>query len=98
MKLLHALESIACEIVVSDEVEIDEKYLLNSHKGQKREDIKPRHRGEKVSKHDLSSEQVCLLTAVQRQCDAVLKATNVSAPRSDNIEKIQENLSENCLV
>ena len=32
MKLLHALEAIANEIVVSHEVEMDEKYILNSHK------------------------------------------------------------------
>ena len=98
MKLLHALEAIANETVVSDEVEMDEKYLLNSHKGEKREDIKPRHRGEKASKRGLSGEQVCLLTAVQRQGDAVLMATNMAAPKSEDIEKIQKNLSGNCLV
>lgn len=98
MKLLHALESIASETVVSDEAEMDEKYLLNSHKGEKHDDIKQRHRGEKASKHGLSSEQVCLLTAVQRQGDAVLKATNMAAPKSEDIEKIQKNLSGNCFV
>lgn len=35
MKFLHALESITSETVVSDEVEMDEKYLLNSDKSEK---------------------------------------------------------------
>ena len=46
----------------------------------------------------LSSEQVCLLTAVQRQGDEVLKATNMAAPASEDIEKIKKNHSGNCLV
>lgn len=98
MKLLHALEAIANETVVSDEVEMDEKYLLNSHKGEKRDEIKLFHRGEKASKHGLSSKQVCLLTAVHRQGDAVLKETNMAAPKSEDIKKIQRNLSGNCLA
>ena len=98
MKLLHALEAIANETVVSDEVAMDEKYLLKSHNSEKRDDIKPRHRGEKASKRGLSSEQVSLLTAVKRQGDAFLKATNMVAPTSKEIEKIQKNLSGNCLV
>ena len=76
---------------------MDEKYLLNIHEGEKRDEIKPRHRGEKASKRGLSSEQTCLLTAVQRQGDTVLKATNCAAPKSEDIEKIQKNLSGNCL-
>lgn len=35
MKFLHALESITSETVVSDEVEMDGKYLLNSDKSEK---------------------------------------------------------------
>ena len=98
MKLLHALESIASETVVSDEVEMDEKYLLNSHKGEKREDVKPRHRGEKASKRGLSDEQVCLLTAVQREGDAVLKATNMAAPKAEDIAKIEPNFADHSFV
>ena len=98
MKLLHALESIASESVVSDEVEMDEKYLLNSHKGEKREDVKPRHRGEKASKRGLSDEQVCLLTAVQREGDAVLKATNIAAPKAEDIAKIEPNFAGHSFV
>ena len=98
MKLLHALESIASETVVSDEVEMDEKYLLNSHKGEKREDVKPRHRGEKASKRGLSDEQVCLLTAVQREGDAVLKATNIAAPKAEDIAKIEPNFADHSFV
>lgn len=98
MKFLHALESIASETVVSNEIEMDEKYILNSHKGEKREDVKPRHRGEKASKRGLSNEQVCLVTAVQREGDAVLRATNMATPKEEDIAKIGLNFAEHSFV
>lgn len=72
--------------------------ILNSHKGEKREDVKPRHRGEKASKRGLPDEQVCLLTAVQREGDAVLKATNMAAPKAEDIAKIEPNFADNSFV
>lgn len=35
MKLLHMFEKLLNTTVVSGEIELDEKYLLNSHKGEK---------------------------------------------------------------
>lgn len=35
MKLLHMLEKMIADTVVSGEIELDEKYVLNSHKGEK---------------------------------------------------------------
>ncbi|MBD0859445.1 IS1595 family transposase, partial [Erysipelotrichaceae bacterium 7770_A6] len=66
--------------VVSGEIELDEKYVLNSHKGEKIDNLKPRKRGGSASKRGLSNEQICLPTAVQRNGTAVLKATNTAAP------------------
>lgn len=37
MKLLHALEKLVANNTVNDEVEMDEKYILTSHKGKKQE-------------------------------------------------------------
>lgn len=98
MKLLHALEKLVENNTVSDEVEMDEKYILNSHKGEKQEGVRPRHRGEKTSKRGLSSEQVCLLTAVQRHGDAVLKATNMATPKAQDIYRIGDSLKANSFV
>ena len=36
MKLLHMLEKMIEDTVASGEIELDEKYVLNSHKGEKR--------------------------------------------------------------
>lgn len=52
----------------------------------------------KSSKHGHSIEQVCLFTAVQRQGDAGLKAMSMAAPKSEDVEKIQKNLSGDSLV
>lgn len=59
MKLLHMLKKMLEDTVVSGEIELDEKYLLNSHKGEKIDNLKPRKRGGSASKRGLSSEQIC---------------------------------------
>ena len=41
MKLLHMFEELLNTTVVSLEIELDEKYLLNSHKGEKIVGVKP---------------------------------------------------------
>lgn len=61
------------DTVASGEIELDEKYVLNSHKGKKIDNLKPRKRGGAASKRGLSSEQICLPAAVQRNGTAVLK-------------------------
>ena len=66
MKLLHALEQIQMETVLSEEIELDEKYFLNSHKGEQIEGVAGRKRGGKAKKRGLSSEQICLPTVIQR--------------------------------
>lgn len=59
MKLLHMLEKMIADTVVSGEIELDEKYVLNSHKGEKLDNLKPRKRGGSASKRGLSNEQIC---------------------------------------
>jgi len=98
MKLLHMLEKIVSDTVVSNEIELDEKYLRNSHKGEKLEDIKPRKRGSSASKRGLSNEQICLATAVQRNGTAVLIATNTAAPSSEDIMALYEHIGVNSMA
>ena len=47
-------------------VEVDETYVLESHKGQRKLGRKPRKRGGKASKRGLSGEQVPVLVAADR--------------------------------
>jgi transposase-like protein len=47
-------------------VEVDETYMLDSRKGERTLDRKPRKRGGKASKRGLSKEQVPILVAVDR--------------------------------
>ena len=47
-------------------VEVDETYVLESHKGQRTLDRKPRKRGGKAGKRGLSCEQVPVLVAADR--------------------------------
>ena len=86
------------DTVVSGEIELDEKYVLNSHKGEKIDNLKPRKRGGSASKRGLSNEQICLPTAVQRNGTAVLKATNTAAPTSGDLMKLSNSIGENSMA
>ena len=86
------------ETVVFWKIELDEKYVLNSHIGEKIDNLKPRKRGGSASKIGLSSEQICLPTAVQRNGTAVLKATNTVAPASRNLMKLSNSIGENSMA
>ena len=45
MKLLHALGQIQMETVLSEEIELAEKYFLNSHKGEQIEGVVLKYSG-----------------------------------------------------
>ena len=98
MKFTHSLQKLQENNVLSDEIELDEKYVQNSHKGKKIEGVKSRHRGEPASKRGLSDEQVCIVTGVQRLGDAVLLAANCGNPGSEDIMKIQNSIADRSLI
>lgn len=62
---------------LKDEIQADETFILESHKGQKdivtSENRKPRKRGGKASKAGTSDEQVCIMAAVDNQGNTLLK-------------------------
>lgn len=91
-------EQLTVDTVVSGEIELDEKYVLNSHKGEKIDNLKPRQRGGAASKRGLSSEQICLPTAVQRNGTAVLKATDAAAPTSGDLMKLSDKIAESSMT
>ena len=98
MKLLHALEVIVSDTVLKDEVEFDEKYVMNSHKGRKIEGVKPRHRGKAATKRGLSDEKICIAAGVERLGTSVLIATNTGNPSSEDLMKLKDHLAEKSLV
>lgn len=98
MKLLHMIEKLTSNTILSNEIELDEKYVLNSHKGKKIDDVTSRKRGGHASKRGLSNEQICLLTAVERNGNSVLKATNIATPSSKDIMKLSVNIKENSMA
>ena len=60
-------------------VEFDETYFLNSRKGERHLDRKPRHRGGKASKRGISAEQTAVLIVRDRSgnmTDSILKKSN----------------------
>lgn len=98
MKLLHAFEQLMMNTLLSDEIELDEKYFLNSHKGTQIDGVEGRKRGGSATKRGLSNEQICLPTAIQRSGNAVLMATNTATPSAEDIMKIAPHISEHCMA
>lgn len=75
---------------VGNEVEMDEKYVPYSHKGRKIDGVKPKLRGGSASQRGLSSEQVCIMTAIERFGNTIAKALNYAKPTSQTILKFGE--------
>lgn len=93
-KIMLALEDMQVELpaMVEDVVEADETYVPESQKGTKfgpDASRKPRKRGTSASKRGLSSEQICICTAVQRKTgDLIVKSENRARPSGANVVDI----------
>ncbi|MDC0827339.1 MULTISPECIES: IS1595 family transposase [Bacillota] len=81
--------------VLSEQIEIDEKYVQKSHKGVSIPSAKPRKRGEAASKRGISNEKVCIITAVQRLGKAVARTFNMAKPTSEDCLKFGQHIEEN---
>lgn len=93
-KIMTFLEKDEDKIEVADEVELDEKYLLQSHKGTKINEVDSRHRGMPASKRGISEELICLLTAVDRSGSSFLRAYNMGRPTSDDVMNLSSHIKE----
>lgn len=98
MQFFHALENFTSQTVISGEIELVEKYILNSHKGTEIDGVKSRKRGGSAKKSSLSNKQICLPTAVQRNGTAVLLATNTATPSAEDFMKIACHIRENSMA
>lgn len=84
--------------MLSDEVEFDEKYFVQSHKGKKIEGLPGKKRGTKASKRGLSDEQVCILCGVQRLGKHFSHAYNMAKPSTEDVMNLKEHLKDNSFV
>lgn len=75
-KLLHFIEIILANDSIGEIAEIDEKYILASHKGTKLEGVEPRKHGSTALKAGISNMQVCIMTAVSRGGNAFIHTYN----------------------
>ena len=85
-KLLAFLETMTeSEIVLDELVEADETYVVQSQKGTKCEDRKPRKHGEGATKSGLSHEQYCVCVATDRNNHVCAVCVNRAKPSGDDI-------------
>lgn len=92
-KICESLNAIMDEIKLSGIVEADETYFRVSYKGgEVLEDRKPRKRGSSIfhkdKKRGLSSEQVCVPTAVNRSGQSVAKIAEVGKGSYKGVEAV----------
>ena len=85
-KLLVFMESMTGSATLLDElVEADETYVLESQKGVKCENRKPRKHGEGASKRGLSDEQYCVCVAADRNNHLVATCVNRAKPSGEDL-------------
>ena len=75
-----SLEDEESSARISDQAELDEKYVVKSHKGEKIEHVAGKKRGTPSSKRGISNDQVCLLAGVQRGGGSYLRSFNMARP------------------
>lgn len=97
-KFLKFLEDEDRPRVLSEQIELDEKYVQKSHKGTHIEGVAPRKRGEPASKRGLSNEKVCIITAIQRFGDAVAQSFNTAKPTSKVCKNFGSHIKEHSFV
>lgn len=97
-KIMTLFEKNEDSVMVEKAVELDETYVLESHKGKQIEGVMPRVRGEKASKRGISDEFVCLLTAVQRDGGSFLRSYNMGRPSSNDIMNLREHIKETTYI
>lgn len=97
-KLLNSLSMQTEEYVLSNLIEVDEIYLLENRKGQKVMDRTSRKRGSPATKRGLSNEQVCLITAIERDGESYLHSYNFAKPGFTDIKQLAQHIKAKSYV
>ena len=85
-KLLVFMEPLVESEVLSKPAELDETFVLESHKGYTSDLRKSRMRGGKAEHNGISDELVCLTTGAERQGKSYAHAYNMGRPKSEEVE------------
>ena len=91
-KLLCSLEDEEASARISDQAELDEKYVVKSHKGEKMEHVAGKKRGTPSTKRGISNDQVCLLAGVQRGGGSYLRSFNMARPTSGEVMNLHPHI------
>lgn len=83
---------------MTNQIELDEKYFVQSHKGLEIKGIKGKKRGTPASKRGLSNEQVCILCGVERLGPCFSRAYNMAKPSSEDVDHLGDHIAENSFV
>ena len=86
-KVLDFLRNIEDD-ELSGIVEADDTFFLHSKKGSKNIERKPRKRGGKSKKRGISSDQVCVVVARDRENHTLSDIATFGRPSADEIEKL----------
>ena len=89
-KVLNCLKNIEDEIL-SGIVEADDTFFLASRKGERNIDRKPRKRGGTSKKRGISSDQVCVVVARDRDSHTLSNIATFSRPSADEIDRLLGN-------
>ena len=86
-KVLDSLKNIEDDIL-SGIVEADDTFFLHSRKGSRNIDRKPRKRGGKSKKRGISSDQVCVVVARDRNEHTLSEVATFGRPSADDIDML----------
>ena len=93
-KILGALKNMADEVILDGIVEADETFLGISYSGNHTKShlfVMPRRsrvRGGSIQKRGLSKEQVCIVTAVNREGKAIARVANIGKLRNIDLGNV----------
>lgn len=85
--LVYMEEAVAASAPLEVLIEADETYLLESQKGSKVTQRKPRRHGESSGKRGLSNEQMCVCVATDRDNHVIARCVNRAKPSSEDLVK-----------
>lgn len=103
-KLLNFIEQIEQEVKIKDVIELDEKYIHESHKGLIDAKINHENKTIDVTIHHeaydrgLGHDKVCIITALQREKNSFVFSYNTARPSSENIEPLKKHIEDKSYI
>lgn len=96
-KILDNMKNLE-DCSLSGIVEADDTFFLHSQKGNRNIERKPRKRGGKSKKRGISSDQVCVLVARDRNDNTISEVATFGRPSREQIDKVLgDRLSKDCI-